>query len=84
MTTKIREARQKANVRQQDVAEAVGRTGMWLCNVEAGKLRIRPDQEAAILRAIARLAKFREAVREAKRDLLMDLRVQHERCRSAE
>jgi transcriptional regulator with XRE-family HTH domain len=80
--TRIREARRNAGLRQRDVGEAVGRSGMWMSFAERGKLELKRNEEAAILRAIARLARYKTVVRKQREALVADLRLPATRTRA--
>jgi len=83
-TTKIREARFRAGLSQREVGAAVNRSGMWMSFAERGKLDLKPEEEATILRAIIHLAKFKAAVRKNREILYADLRFPSTRAMAAE
>jgi hypothetical protein len=71
--TAIFEARKRAQVRQIDVAAAIGRNLYWLNCVELGKQAITPEEQAAVLRAIEKLAAFDAAVLRRRQEFLAGL-----------
>jgi hypothetical protein len=71
--TAILEARQRAQVRQIDVAAVLGRNVYWLNCVELGKQAITDEEQAVVLRAITRLAAFDAAVLRRRQEFLASL-----------
>jgi transcriptional regulator with XRE-family HTH domain len=71
----IEQARKQAHLTGAEVSRAVGRTALWLTEIENGKNSISPDTEQIILTAIRRLERFAQSVAEAKEKLTADLRL---------
>jgi transcriptional regulator with XRE-family HTH domain len=70
--SEILQARQRAGLKQHDVAAAVGRSVYVFDKMEQGLTKITPDEEAAILRAIARVAAFESAMLRRREEFLAD------------
>lgn len=72
---KIRELRIAADLSQSELAAAVGRTGMWVSLVEAGKAELSPESERKLLLAVERLAWLKQQLALSKAELTNDLRL---------
>lgn len=71
----IHKARTEAGLTQIEVGAVIGRSSMWMSKVERGVTQVNAAVEAKILRAIEKLAHFRESVREEQVALAEELRL---------
>jgi hypothetical protein len=81
--TAILEARQRLLVKRIDIAAAIGRSVYWVSRVEEGLLQITPEEQAAVLHVITRLAAFERAMLQKRQEFLADLRLPPPPARSA-
>jgi hypothetical protein len=71
----ISDARKRAGLHIGEIAQAVKCNGTWLGLVEAGVKPVKAEDEAVILTAIARLARFAQTVATAREKLTADLKL---------
>jgi hypothetical protein len=77
--TVILGARQRVQVKQIDLAAAVGRSIYWIEQVEQGKKQITPEEQSGILRAISRIAAFEQAMLRKRQEFLAGLKLSETR-----
>jgi hypothetical protein len=73
--SRIRVARIAAAVEVSELAHAVGRKEYWLGDVERGLRPIAPEEEIVVLKAIDRLARFKQMIAESREKLFAGLRL---------
>jgi len=74
MRSAIQQAREQAGLRISEVAAALHCSGTLLYQIENGR-RVSAEDERVILRAIERLARFKETVATARQTLCADLKL---------
>lgn len=74
--TLIQKTRLEAELSQMEVADAIGRSQVWLSQLERGFFQVSASTEAKILRAIKQLVRYRERIHEERLALHKELRLE--------